>query len=165
MTFRYDIGRTITLLGKSTEAYPYTQRNYVLHHVGGMGFGKLADEDVQHFTFAKSCTCPNCMSWPCYWKYKALGWFENISESGSRNEVPWRHLIYHPKYSQYVDIYEGGYSHARGFFRSEEQSIMSTFIPYFNTISRESIVHRIMEYSGRPFDFEDFVSNDIIEIP
>ena len=79
------------------------------------------------------------------------------------NEVPWSHLIFHDKYSHIVDIYEGGLSHARGVFRSETTSCMNTFIPYYNTISRESIVRRIMEYSGKEYSFDDFVANDIIE--
>lgn len=42
---------------------------------------------------------------------------------------------------------------------------MSPYIPYYNTISRESIVRRIMDYSGKEYDFDDFVANDKIEIP
>ena len=79
--------------------------------------------------------------------------------------MPWSHLIFHPKYSQFVDVYEGAYRHARGFYRSEEQSVMSTYIPYFNTISRESIVRRIMQYAGESYSFEKFVEKDKIEIP
>lgn len=164
-TYLEDNGRSISYIGKSTDAYPYDQRGYVLHEVGGIGFGKLATEDVQHFTFAKACTCSCCLCWKCYWNYKSRGWFENVSASGSRNEVPWSHLIFHPKYSQFVDVYEGAYRHARGFYRSEEQSVMSTYIPYFNTISRESIVRRIMQYAGESYSFEKFVEKDKIEIP
>ena len=79
------------------------------------------------------------------------------------NEVPWSHLIFHEKYSQFVDVYEGGLGHARGVFRSEINSCMNTFIPYYNTISRESIVRRIMKYAGKEYSFEDFVENDVIE--
>ena len=42
---------------------------------------------------------------------------------------------------------------------------MNTFIPYYNTISREAIVKRIMEYAGKEYVFEDFVENDKIELP
>ncbi len=67
-------------------------------------------------------------------------------------------------------MFEGGYNHARGIYRSENMSVMgSLFIPYFNTISRQSIVKRIMEYSGQKLSteqlFELFVKNDKIEIP
>jgi hypothetical protein len=37
---------------------------------------------------------------------------------------------------------------------------MSTFIAYYNTISRETIVRRIMDYSGKEFSFDDFVAKD-----
>ena len=158
-------GRSLVLLRKSIDPYPYDQRGCVLHYVGGLAFGKLASEDVQHYTFAKSCTCGGCLCWVCYWDYKARGWFENVSASGKRNEVPWKDFIYHPQYAKYVDIYEGAYRHARGFYRSEEQSVMSTYIPYYNAISRQSIVKRILEYSGEGYTFEKFVAKDKREYP
>lgn len=160
-----DNGRSIVLLSKSTDAYPYDQRGHVLYDVGGVAFGKLGDESVSHFTFAQTCTCNGCSAWKDFQKYKTLGWLENISLSGKRNEVPWAHLIYHEKYAPYVDLYEGAYRHARGIYRSEDQSVMSTFIPYYNTISRESIVKRIMQYAGETYSFDKFVAKDKIEIP
>lgn len=159
------IGRTITLLRKSADSYPYDQRGQVLHYVGGLAFGKLCEENIVHFTFAKSCKCSGCLCWNCYWSAKQWGWFENITESGKRSDVPWKHLIYHEKYAPYVDVYEGGYRHARGFYRSEENSVMSNYIPYFNTISRESIVKRIMKICGESYSFDKFVEKDKIEIP
>jgi hypothetical protein len=165
MTYLEDNGRSISYIGKSTDAYPYDQRGFVLREVGGIGFGKLASEDVVHFTFAKTCPYQGCLNWFCYWNYKARGWYENITSLGKRGEVPWSHLIYHPKYAPYVDVYEGAYRHARGFYRSEPQSVMSNYIPYFNTISRESIVRRIMQYAGESYSFDKFVEKDKIEIP
>ena len=76
------------------------------------------------------------------------------------NTVPWSHLIFDPHYSDIVDVFEGGYYHARGTFRSESQSCMSTYIQYYNTISRELIVRRIMELSGETYSFEKFVERD-----
>lgn len=37
---------------------------------------------------------------------------------------------------------------------------MNNSIPYYNAISRESIVKRIKQYAGETFSFEDFVKND-----
>ncbi len=37
---------------------------------------------------------------------------------------------------------------------------MNNDIPYYSTISRESIVKRIKRYAGEEFDFEEFVTND-----
>ena len=156
-----DNGRSISLMGKSTDSYPFTQREHVLREVGGVAFGKLGVESTNHFTFLKSCTCPGCSGWSKYQHAKDLGWYENISISGKMNEVPWSHIIFDSRYSQYVDVYEGAYNHARGAYRSENQSIMGdTFVPYFNTISRQSIVRRILEYSGEGYTFDKFVSND-----
>ena len=50
--------------------------------------------------------------------------------------------------------------YTRGVFRSEQNSCMNNNIPYFSTISRESIVKRIKRYAGEPFDFEEFVRLD-----
>ena len=48
---------------------------------------------------------------------------------------------------------------------SEQNSCMNNYIPYFNTISREAIVKRIMEYAGESYSFEEFVKNDKVEQP
>jgi hypothetical protein len=41
----------------------------------------------------------------------------------------------------------------------------NTFVPYFNTISREILVRRIMERAGVDFSMEDFLAKDKIELP
>ena len=94
---------------------------------------------------------------------KAKGWYDNLSLTGKLNSVPWNHLIFHEKYSGIVDIYEGGYMHSRGVYRSESTSCMNNNIPYYSTISREAMVKRIMKYAGQEFSFEDFVAKDKIE--
>ena len=82
------------------------------------------------------------------------------------NEVPWSHLIFDERFAQEVDIFEGAYNHARGIYRSENMSIMGNLpIPYFNAISRQSIVKRILEYSGEGYTFEKFVARDKREFP
>lgn len=159
-------GFAMALIGKSQDSYPFDQRGYVLHHVGGAAFGHLGDESVSHFTFIKTCTCPGCNALDRYQEAKKHGWYENISMTAKMNDEPWNHLIFHPQYSQYVDVYEGGYRHARGVYRSENMSVMgNTYIPYYNTISRESIVKRIMKYAGETYTFEKFVAKDKREYP
>ena len=54
--------------------------------------------------------------------------------------------------------------HSRGVYRSEQNSCMNNDIPYYSTISRESIVKRIMAYAGEEYSFEKFVENDVIEV-
>jgi hypothetical protein len=78
-------------------------------------------------------------------------------------DVPWKDFIFHEKYSNIVDIFEGGYMHARGVYRSEQNSCMNNEIPYYSTISRYEIVKRIMQYAGEDLSFDKFVQNDVIE--
>lgn len=158
-----DNGRTICFCPLSDQPYPYDQRGLIQHYAGGRGFGKLAQEDTYHYDFMQLCSCPGCNKTSEYYWAKERDWYDNVSLSSKMNEVPWSHLIFHEKYSQFVDVYEGGLGHARGVFRSEINSCMNTFIPYYNTISRESIVRRIMKYAGKEYSFEDFVENDVIE--
>ena len=91
---------------------------------------------------------------------KSLGWYDNLELTGKMHSVGWSHLIFDDRYSDIVDIYEGGYMHNRGVFRSEPNSCMNNDIPYYSTISRESIVKRIKAYAGETYSFEDFVKND-----
>ena len=161
-----DDGYALAMLGKSTDTYPFSQHELVLRDVGGRAFGHLASEAINHFTFLKACTCPGCRGLEEYQRGQALGWYKNISLSAKMNETPWSHLIFHPTYSAYVDMYEGAYNHARGTYRSENMSVMGNVpIPYFNTISREIIVRRIMQAAGKTFSMEQFEANDKIEIP
>lgn len=162
----YANGLSISYIGKSADIYPFNQQGFVLHEVVGKGFGKLAVESVNHFTFIKSCGCNNCNMMNQYYEYKARGWWQNVSVSSRINELPWKHLVFDERYAQYVDVHEGALNHSRGAYRSENASVMGNlFIPYFNTISREILVRRIMECAGETFSFQDFVAKDKIELP
>ena len=161
-----DNGYALAMFGKSTDIYPFSQHELVLRDVGGRAFGHLASEAINHYTFLKACTCPGCRGWEEYQHGRALGWYDNVALSSKMNEAPWAHLIFHPTYSAYVDMFEGGYNHARGTYRSENMSVMGNVpIPYFNAISRESIVRRIKKYAGETFSLDEFMANDKIEIP
>lgn len=151
----------------SREPYPYDFRGIIQHEAGGHGFGKLADEYIYHNAFIQTCSC-DCCDHPqsdddLYSNFgfaKYLGWYKNLTMKSNASQVPWAHLIYNENYSDYVDMYEGGYMHSRGMFRSEATSCMNNNIPYFSAISRQAIVERIMEYAGIPFSLEDFYSKD-----
>ena len=159
-------GRTISYMGISTDIYPFNQQGFISHELVGYAFGKLAKEDVNHFTFMKSCICPGCNVSHLYNEYRQLGWWQNVSISGKMNELPWYHYIFDEKYSKYVDVYEGALNHSRGAYRSEPMSVMgNTYVSYFNTISREILVRRIMECAGLPFSMEEFLAKDKIELP
>jgi hypothetical protein len=91
---------------------------------------------------------------------QASGWGKNVSLDGKYSIVPWSHLINDNRFNDIVDIYEGGYFHMRGVFRSEQNSCMNNNVPYYSTWSRELIVRRIKMLAGETFSFDDFVAND-----
>ncbi len=156
----FDNGLTVSFIPESPYDYPYNTRGLVQYYAGGQGFGRLADESISHQEFIQACPCQSCKRIQEYYDGRAKGWYGNISLTAAMKTVPWSHLIFDSNYSDVVDVYEGGYRHARGVFRSESQSCMSTYIQYYNTISRELIVRRIMELAGETYSFERFVSRD-----
>lgn len=161
--YMWDDGTAIAYCPMSDYGYPLDFRGVIQHEAGGHGFGKLGDEYIYHNAFIQSCLCACC---PHDFELKiaqAKGWYQNLSLTGKMGDVPWRDFIFHEKYHTFVDIFEGGYMHNRGVYRSEQNSCMNNEIPYFSTISRYEIVRRIMEYAGEEFSFEKFVENDIVE--
>ncbi len=156
---------SVAFIGNSKEIYPYDNRALVQYYAGGEAFGHLATEQVTHFEFVKGCKCPYCDMMPKIQEMKGRGFYENISLTNKSDEVPWKDFIYHPKYSSFVDLYEGGADHLRGVWRSEVESVMSTYVPYYNTISRYAIYKEIMRRSYLTPSLEDFIVNDIIELP
>lgn len=156
----WESGAAIAFCPLSTYDYPLDSRGVVQHEAGGHGFGKLGDEYIYHNAFIDACGCSCCPHDGELRSYQSLGWFENLSLTSKMHSVGWSHLIYDSRYSDIVDIYEGGYMHNRGVFRSEQNSCMNNDIPYYSTISRESIVKRIMRYAGETYSFEDFVKAD-----
>ena len=158
----WEDGSAIAFCPLSTYGYPLDTRGVIQHEAGGHGFGKLGDEYIYHNAFIDFCTCTCCGHVYEFNMAKALGWYENLSLTGKMNEVPWSQLIFDEKYSDFVDIFEGGYMHSRGVFRSEQNSCMNNDIPYYSTISRMAIVKRIKQYAGEEFSYEDFKANDVI---
>ena len=156
----WEDGSAIAFCPMSTYGYPLDTRGVLQHEAGGHGFGKLGDEYIYHNSFIDFCSCTCCGHVDALNYYFSLGWFENLSLTGKMHEVPWSHLIFDDRYSDIVDIFEGGYMHNRGVFRSEHNSCMNNDIPYYSTISRESIVKRIKRYAGEEYSFEEFVAND-----
>ena len=153
-------GSAIAFCPLSTYGYPLDTRGVVQHEAGGHGFGKLGDEYIYHNAFIDACGCSCCPHADELSTAKSLGWYDNLSLIGKMHSVGWSHLIYDNRYSDIVDVYEGGFMHSRGVFRSEQNSCMNNDIPYYNTISRESIVKRIKRYAGETYSFDDFVMND-----
>ncbi len=153
-------GSAIAFCPVSSDAYPYDARGIIQHEAGGHGFGKFGDEYIYHNSFITFCGCMCCKHVSEFNGAKANGWYDNLSLTGKMHEVPWSHLIFDDRYSDRVDIYEGGFMHSRGVFRSEQTSCMNNNIPYYSTICRESIVKRIKKYAGETYSFEEFVQKD-----
>lgn len=172
VTMMYGDGSAIACCPVSTDAYPYDFRGIIQHEAGGHGFGKLGDEYIYHNAFIQTCNCIDGCEHPqgdddtmtSYGIYKSKGWYKNLSMTADAKQVPWAHLIYHKNYSDKVDMYEGGYMHTRGVYRSEATSCMNNNIPYYSAISRQAIVERIKAYAGEAFDFDDFVAKDSFEV-
>lgn len=154
VTQMWPSGAAIAFCPLSIYDYPHDSRGVLQHEAGGHGFGKLGDEYIYFNTFIPDIIAQGINN------AKSIGWYDNISITGKMHNVTWSHLIFDPRYSDLVDIYEGGYTYSRGVFRSEQNSCMNNNIPYYSTISRESIVKRIKRYAGETYSFEDFVKND-----
>lgn len=154
-------GSAIAVCPMSRDAYPFDFRGIVQHEAGGHGFAKLADEYIYHNDFIENCSCICCSHLNDFLAGKALGWYRNLSTDGNYNSVEWAHLFAHPDYTNIVDMYEGGYYHSRGIYRSEANSCMNNNVPYYSAISRQEMVERIMEYAGLEFSIEDFYAKDV----
>lgn len=141
--------------------YPNDARGLVQHEVGGHGFGWLGDEYRYHNAFIQKCPCVCCQHDDHLRNQQSEGFALNLSLNGKFKQVPWYHLITNPKYSDIVDVYEGGYFHAKGVFRSEYNSCMNDNVAYYSTWSRQLIVQRIMKLSGKEFSLDEFYAHDI----
>ena len=165
LCYMYGDGSAVAVVPMSNDPAPYDFRGLVHHEAGGHGFGKLADEYIYHNSFVSAC--PACGKGPylAILANKSYGFYENVSLTGDWNEIEWSHLISDPQYSNVVDVYEGAYMHARGVYRSEATSCMNNNIPYYNAISREAMVKRIMKYAGEEYSFEAFKAKDYESLP
>jgi len=160
VTTMWTNGTAVAFCPKSSADYPSDARGLIQHEAGGHAFGKLGDEYIYHNGFIQTCNCSCCEHAEGILDAHSRGWYRNLSLNGKYKEIEWTHLVFDPRYSDIVDVYEGGYFHRRGVYRSEYNSCMNNNVPYFSTISRQAIVERIMEYAGEEFSFEDFVAKD-----
>lgn len=164
ITYMWNDGSAIAICPMSRDAYPYDFRGLVQHEAGGHGFGKLGDEYIYHNGFIEACPFCRNNGYNAVISAHSLGWYRNLALIGDMDKVAWSHLIFHPKYSNIVDIYEGGYMHSRGCFRSEPNSCMNNNIPYYSAISRQEIVERIKRYAGEEFSLDEFYANDVLDM-
>ena len=159
--YMWSDGSAIAICPMSRDAYPFDFRGIVQHEAGGHGFAKLADEYIYHNAFIESCGCSCCSHLSEFYGGKSLGWYRNLSTNGDYKTVEWAHLFENPDYSNIVDMYEGGYYHTRGIYRSEANSCMNNNVPYYSAISRQEMVERIKRYAGEEFSLADFYAKDV----
>lgn len=124
----------------------------VRHEAVGHAFGMLFDEYIYYGTAI-----------PEWEKSEAInnikeGFGANISFE-SRNSTHWAKYYTLPGYDM-VGYFEGGLKYQYGVWRAEEYSCMDNNIPYFTAPSREKLYSRVMERSGIPFDFQEFLNFD-----
>jgi hypothetical protein len=149
-----DNGLAISICPPSIKDYPSDTRGTVQHEACGHGFGKLGDETISKNAFVTRTVMDNINS------MQNRGWYQNISLNGKMSDVHWSHFIYDSRYSDEVDIFEGGMGYTRGVYRCEINSCMNYGIPYFSAIARQDIMKRIVEGAGESFNMEYFYAHD-----
>jgi predicted secreted protein len=133
-------------------------KNILIKQGGGFGFGLLADESST-MAGTLSLTEENLLreAWD-------RGRFLNVDLTSDPSKVRWAHFI---NLSGYIrpGVYEGAYGYKTNIYRSEENSCMVNGISYFNAISRELIVKRILKIAGETYNFNKFVEKDVSKTP
>lgn len=147
-------GSPISICPPSSRPYPQDTRGVIQHEAGGHGFGRLGDEEIVYSAWAPSGVKAEIES-----KQRG-GWYANLSTTSGLHSVPWADFVFDTRYSDYVDVYEGGFSYMRGIFRPEQNSCMNYGIPYYNAPSRLSIMRRIFDYAGEGFSMDYFYAHD-----
>ena len=150
----YDGNCALSICPPSERPYPQDTRGVVQHEACGHGFGKLGDENIVKQAWAT----PDILS--IINDNHGRGWMQNLSTTSKMSQVAWKDFIYDLRYSDQVDVFEGGYGYMRGVFRCENNSCMNYGIPYFNAISRLDIMRRIRDYSGTGFSMDYFYAHD-----
>lgn len=153
-TLLSDNGSAIAMVCSSPDPYPMDSRGVFQHEACGHAFGKLGEERINataYLSTGERQAIENA---------QRRGWYANLSLNGMLSDVSWSHFIFDPRYSDKVDVYEGGYGKSRGCFRAEINSCMNYGIPYFSAAARQDIVRRILDYSGEGFTMEKFYALD-----
>lgn len=147
-------GSSVAICCSSFDTYPMDTRGIIQHEACGHAFGKLAEERIVYNSYPSKADTRQIA------EYQSKGWYQNVSLNGKMSDVPWSDLIFDPRFSNSVDVFEGGCGFSRGIFRSEINSCMNYGIPYFSAAARMDIMRRILEYSGEGFTMEKFYATD-----
>lgn len=150
----FDGDCALSLCPPSIRPYPQDTRGVVQHEACGHGFGKQGDESITYQAWAIPSIIAEING------YHGRGWYKNLATTSKMSQVAWADFIFDTRYSDQVDVYEGGYGYMRGVFRPENNSCMNYGIPYFNVMSRLDIMRRIREYSGMGWNMDYFYAHD-----
>ena len=147
-------GLPISICPPSSRSYPQDTRGVVQHEAGGHGFGRLGDEEIVYSAWAPANVKSEIES------RQGSGWYANLATTSGLHSVPWADFVFDTRYSDQVDVFEGGFGYMRGIFRPEQNSCMNYGIPYYNAPSRLAIMRRIFDYGGEHFDMDYFYEHD-----
>lgn len=147
-------GSPISICPPSSRPYPQDTRGVIQHEAGGHGFAYLGDEEITYSAWAPT----NVKS--LIDDRKRSGWYANLSTISGLHSVSWADFVFDTRYSDQVDVFEGGFGYMRGIFRPEQNSCMNYGIPYYNAPSRLSIMRRIFDYAGEWFSMDYFYEHD-----
>ncbi len=132
--------------------------NMIIKQGGGFCFGLLADETS---TLSGIIPADQATKMKAEW---AAGRSLNVDVTSDPAQVRWAHFIGRTGYTR-PGINEGAYGYKTGIYRSEITSCMTNGQPYFNAISRELIVKRIMKIAGETYNFDTFIQKDVAKTP
>lgn len=147
-------GSPVSICPPSSRPYPQDTRGVIQHEAGGHGFAYLGDEEI-----ARNAWPPASVK-AAIENQQRSGWYANLSTTSGLHSVPWADFIFDPRYSDHVDVFEGGFGYMRGIFRPEQNSCMNYGIPYYNAPSRLAIMRRIRNYAHESFDMDYFYAHD-----
>ncbi len=128
----------------------------VRHEAVGHAFGLLMDEYIYYGTEIPAAEKSDILESMSY------GFGANLTFN-SRQTAHWAKYYNLPGYEM-VGYFEGGLKYQYGVWRSEEFSCMDNNVPYFTAPSREKLYSRVMERSGIPFDFDEYLEYDAINL-
>lgn len=160
-TYATNDGRSIALVPVYRNYSPGVYEDFtntIIRQGGGFAFGLLADENS---TITGTLSSAEETQLRAAWD---AGRLLNVDLTNNPEQVRWAHFIGRSGYVR-PGIYEGGYGYKSGIYRSEEYSSMVNGLKYFNAISRELIVKRILRIAGAQYSFETFLEKDTERSP
>lgn len=149
-------GQSIAMcpVGKIGNMHLGAQANsIIMHEAGGHGYGRLADEYINHDKQIPENEIKTLETWHKY------NFFHNVDLTSDLRKIRWAALVGLEGYDR-VGAYEGGNYYSKGVWRAEQHNCMIDNRLYFSAYSRYLIMKRILETAGEPFSLEIFLALD-----